>query len=176
MNQIQQNLSQIASLCNQLSQNEQTNATRLSQVQQAEHAAAQQLQHCAQLCNQVTQQMQQIVSGASFSSAGQYGANIGGIGSQYGNWSHIPVNTSFIAPSGQYTSDQYGNSTYGIGRSGGLQSGVGQASTWANVPVNTTNFSPSGQYGFSGQMGSSANFQSDATGRQVYNTNNDLYQ
>lgn len=117
---LQQNLNQIASICNQLSQNEQANVSKLSQIQQAEKTASQQLQQCVQMCNQVAQQMQQLSSTQLSSGigqfpspgAGQYSAGAGqhasmptGGGFATGNWSNIPVSTSNASmgsPTGQY--------------------------------------------------------------------------
>ncbi len=88
---IQQNLNQIAQICNQLSQNERN--------------ATQQLMHCVQLVNQVSQQMQQF---ARSTTAGQFtgvtpGVSPGvtpGVGYTPTNWSNIPLNVSQYGPTG----------------------------------------------------------------------------
>lgn len=71
---MQQNLNQIAQICNQLNQNEQANVSRLNQLAEYERSAAQQMQRCIQLINQVSQQMQQISTapGTQFSTPGQF--------------------------------------------------------------------------------------------------------
>lgn len=102
---VQQNLNQIAQICNQLSQNEQSNVSRLQQMQQLEQSASQQLRQAAQLCNQVAQQMQQMPSqfgGSSFAGTATPFAGTShytstpsqGAGMGTSNWSSIPVSTT----------------------------------------------------------------------------------
>lgn len=98
--QLQQNLNQIAQICQQLSQNEQVNVTKLEQMVQAERTASQQLQQCVQLCHQAVQQMQQL-SGQFTGQFSQYGATAGTGAGMYGNWSNIPINTSSAFIGGQ---------------------------------------------------------------------------
>jgi uncharacterized protein with von Willebrand factor type A (vWA) domain len=110
---MQQNLNQIAQICNQLSQSERN--------------AAQQLQQCAQLCNQVSQQMQQF-SGTT----GQFTGMPAGVGTgtYQGNWSNIPINTSQFGPSGQqaYTGQFGGSAKFEVSREPGAGSqATGQA-------------------------------------------------
>lgn len=113
--QLQQNLNQIAQICQQLSQNEQLNVSKLEQMVQAERTAAQQLQQCVQLCQQAVQQMQQL--SAQFTS-GQYGTTGAGVGT-YGNWSTRPVNTSnaFVGQSGQFGTFETSNELQPTGKS-----------------------------------------------------------
>lgn len=115
--QIQQNLNQIVSMCNQLSQSERT--------------AAQQLQHCAQLCQQVSQQISQQMQQMSTqqysnlntnqqhftaSAPGSYGAQSGTATS---SWASRPINTGAFSTSG-FGGGQYaysgGGQQYGAGR------------------------------------------------------------
>lgn len=106
---LQQNLNQIAQICNQLSQNEQSNVSKLQQMQQAEQTASQQLRQCVQLCNQVAQQMQQLTatqlpsgsqlgsqyaSSTPFTSSSYTGTSASGMGMGTSNWSNIPVSTA----------------------------------------------------------------------------------
>ncbi len=97
MSLLQQNLNQIAQICNQLSQNEQANASKLIQMQNAERTAAQQLQHCAQLCSQVSQQMQQVVGSTQFGNVSQQAfspSTSDSLGNmQSTNWANRPVST-----------------------------------------------------------------------------------
>ncbi len=149
MNQLHQNLNQIAQICNTLSQNEQSNVSRLSQMVDAERSAAQQLQHCAQLCQQVSQQMQSMMSSSQFS------------GSQYSGFATTGagVGTSNFTTGGNYST-----------------TGNYPSSSWANRPINTsTAFASSPSY--SGSYGSS-NFENanelTPTGASAFNTNKDL--
>lgn len=149
---VQQNLNQIAQICNQLSQNEQGNMSRLQQMQQAEQTASQQLRHCAQLCSQVAQQMQQL-SGTQLTGVSQFSG-----GSQFGA-------TTPFAGGSQYA----GASTSGMGAS---------TSHWSNIPVSTSGafggYQSSRQYGFEASKELGAGGQ--ATGQAVFNTNKDLNQ
>ncbi|MHB9095048.1 MAG: hypothetical protein ACYC21_10270 [Eubacteriales bacterium] len=167
---VQQNLNQIAQICNQLSQNEQANVSRLTQMQQLERTASQQLQQCAQLCNQVNQQMQQL-AGSQMAGIGQYSTTGVGIG--------------------QYSSTGAGVGQFSPGGAGAGQFSAGGAgfgtSSWANRPINTNNafagagqfgfeaakeFGPTGQSGQSGQAGQGG--EAGATGQAAFNTNKDL--
>lgn len=107
ISQLQQNLNQIAQICNQLSQNEQTNVSKLNQMQDSERSAAQQLNHCAQLCHQVGSQMQQALSNMQYSSVGQqtWAAPVSGSfqGASTSNWANRPINTAQFGPTGQYS-------------------------------------------------------------------------
>ena len=146
---VQQNLNQIAQICNQLSQNEQTNASRLQQMQQSEQSASQQLRQAAQLCSQVAQQMQQLTS-TQLAGASQLGG-----GTQFG------ASTPFTGGS-QYT----GTSTAGMG-----------AGQWSNIPINTTSafggYQSGRHYGFEASKELAGE---QATGKAAFNTNKDLGQ
>ncbi len=105
--QLQQNLSQIAQICNQLSQSEQANVSKLTQMQEAERTAAQQLSHCAQLCQQVSQLVQQAMSSTQFTNVGQPyttpGAGVFQGTISTGSWANRPINTAQFGPTGQYS-------------------------------------------------------------------------
>jgi len=163
ISQLQQNLNQIAQICDQLSQNEQSNVSKLTQMQQAESNAAQQLRHCAQLCHQVSQQVSQAVSSTQFAGAGQQVSTYaspytGGVSTS--SWANRPINTSMYSPSAQFgsTGQQYGMTGQQYGMTGQ-------------------------QYGMTGQFGGGFAGQSAAigqeappTGRAAFNTNKDLNQ
>lgn len=149
---VQQNLNQIAQICNQLSQNEQSNVSRLQQMQQLEQSAGQQLRQCAQLCNQVAQQVQQMTS-------------------QFAGPSFASTAAPYTGPSHYTGTSQYtGTSTPGMGM------GMG-TSSWSSIPVSTANAFSSYQrpYGFEASKELS-NPGAQATGTAVFNTNKDLNQ
>lgn len=134
--QIQQNLNQIVSMCNQLSQNEQSNVSKLTQLAEAERNAAQQLHHCAQLCQQISQQIQQMLTQQQFSttSVGQQHfattapSQMGyQSGMATGSWENRPISTG-------YSTGQYGGSQYAF--SGG-QYGTGKFETASEISPST---------------------------------------